>query len=164
MMFELKINSPKETGDLAKAIAKLIKRNLIICLEGNLGAGKTLFTKNFCTALNVKEQVTSPTFNLMNVYEGDKRVYHFDLYRLESEEDLYEIGFYEYADVSDEEGVVLIEWPDRFMDCMPEDYLYIKIERISDDKSCEMKRNIIVDVIGKKYVNLYKELEKNCQF
>ena len=91
-------------------------------------------------------------------------MYHFDLYRLESEEDLYEIGLYEYADVSDEEGVVLIEWPDRFMDCMPEDYLYIKIERISDDKSCEMKRNIIVDVIGKKYVNLYKELEKNCQF
>ena len=69
---------------------------------------KTLFyTKVLCKALKVKEIVTSPTFNLMNVYEGKKRIYHFDLYRLEQPEDLEEIGFYEYTDVEDE--VVLIE-------------------------------------------------------
>lgn len=112
-MFKIYTNSPKQTGVVAQSLANLIKDDLIICLEGDLGAGKTLFTQNFCKALNVKESVTSPTFNLMNVYEGDKRIYHFDLYRLENEEDLEEIGFYEYSDVDDE--VVLIEWPDRFL-------------------------------------------------
>ena len=119
-MFKIITNSPEQTSLLGEKIANLIKDNLVICLKGDLGAGKTLFTQGFCQALNVKETVTSPTFNLMNVYEGDKRIYHFDLYRLENEDDLYEIGFYEYTDVEDE--IALIEWPDRFIDCMPDDY------------------------------------------
>ncbi len=173
-MLNLKVNSIKETADIAKIIAGLIEKNLIICLEGDLGAGKTLFTKCFCKALNIKEVVTSPTFNLMNVYEGDsfiKRVYHFDLYRLENEDDLYEIGFYEYTDVDDENEVVLIEWPDKFMECMPEDYLYIKIERVENIDSGTVnkdenkaQRNIMVDVHGNRYKDLYKELEKSCRF
>lgn len=75
-MFKIITNSPEQTSFLGEKIANLIKDNLVICLEGDLGAGKTLFTQGFCQALNVKETVTSPTFNLMNVYEGDKRIYH----------------------------------------------------------------------------------------
>lgn len=112
-MFTITTNSPEQTSLLGEKIANLIQDNLIICLEGDLGAGKTLFTQSLCKALKVKEIVTSPTFNLMNIYEGKKRIYHFDLYRLEQPEDLEEIGFYEYTDVEDE--VVLIEWPDRFL-------------------------------------------------
>lgn len=154
-MFRLYINSPEQTGKLAEMIANLIEDNLVICLEGDLGAGKTLFTQSFCSALKVKEAVTSPTFNLMNVYEGNKRIYHFDLYRLEQPEDLEEIGFYEYSDVEDE--IVLIEWPDRFFDYMPEDYLHLKIERGKQ----ECQRIIIVNVVGDKYKKIYEELN-NC--
>lgn len=152
-MFKLYTNSPEQTAKIAEQIARLIKDNLVICLEGDLGAGKTLFTQGFCKALKVKELVTSPTFNLMNVYEGSKRIYHFDLYRLESPEDLEEIGFYEYSDVDDE--VVLIEWPDRFFDYMPEDYLHLKIERGKED--CQ--RVITVSLMGDKYKNIYEELK-----
>lgn len=155
-MFKIYTNSPKQTGLVAQSLANLIKDDLIICLEGDLGAGKTLFTQNFCKALNVKETVTSPTFNLMNVYEGDKRIYHFDLYRLENEEDLEEIGFYEYSDVDDE--VVLIEWPDRFFACMPEDYLHIKIERAENEQS----RILTINIIGNKYNGIYEELKNSA--
>ena len=155
-MFKIYTNSPKQTGLVAQSLANLIKDDLIICLEGDLGAGKTLFTQNFCKALNVKEIVTSPTFNLMNVYEGDKRIYHFDLYRLENEEDLEEIGFYEYSDVDDE--VVLIEWPDRFFACMPEDYLHIKIERTENEQS----RILTINIIGNKYNGIYEELKNSA--
>ena len=155
-MFKIYTNSPKQTGLVAQSLANLIKDDLIICLEGDLGAGKTLFTQNFCKALNVKEIVTSPTFNLMNVYEGDKRIYHFDLYRLENEEDLEEIGFYEYSDVDDE--VVLIEWPDRFFACMPEDYLHIKIERAENEQS----RILTINIIGNKYNGIYEELKNSA--
>ncbi len=155
-MFKIYTNSPKQTGVVAQSLANLIKDDLIICLEGDLGAGKTLFTQNFCKALNVKESVTSPTFNLMNVYEGDKRIYHFDLYRLENEEDLEEIGFYEYSDVDDE--VVLIEWPDRFFACMPEDYLHIKIERTENEQS----RILTINIKGNKYNSIYEELKNSA--
>lgn len=155
-MFKIYTNSPKQTGVVAQSLANLIKDDLIICLEGDLGAGKTLFTQNFCKALNVKESVTSPTFNLMNVYEGDKRIYHFDLYRLENEEDLEEIGFYEYSDVDDE--VVLIEWPDRFFACMPEDYLHIKIERAENEQS----RILTINIKGNKYNSIYEELKNSA--
>ena len=148
-------NSPEQTSLLGEKIANLIQDNLIICLEGDLGAGKTLFTQSLCKALKVKEIVTSPTFNLMNVYEGKKRIYHFDLYRLEQPEDLEEIGFYEYTDVEDE--VVLIEWPDRFFAYMPEDYLHLKIER----GDSEQKRIITINLEGQKYKNIYEEL-KHC--
>ena len=157
-MFKLITNSPEQTRALGEKTAQLIKDNLIICLEGDLGAGKTLFTQGFCAALHVKEPVTSPTFNLMNVYEGDRRIYHFDLYRLENEDDLYEIGFYEYTDVENE--AVLIEWPDRFTDCMPEDYIHFQIERTAADN----QREITITLHGAKYQDLYEELKKICQF
>ncbi len=167
-MFEVQTDSPQQTRDFAEIVAKNIKNNLVICLEGDLGAGKTLFTQGLCAALNVKETVTSPTFNLMNVYEGTKRVYHFDLYRLESEDDLYEIGFYEYSDVEGEDEVVLIEWPDRFMDCMPQDYLYIKIERGDILDESNTKRRISVDIQGNKYAEtyekIYEDVKKSCRF
>ena len=136
-MFTITTNSPEQTSLLGEKIANLIQDNLIICLEGDLGAGKTLFTQSLCKALKVKEIVTSPTFNLMNVYEGKKRIYHFDLYRLEQPEDLEEIGFYEYTDV--------------------EDYLHLKIER----GDSEQKRIITINLEGQKYKNIYEEL-KHC--
>ena len=80
-------------------------------LKGDMGSGKTTFIKAICNALNVTDQVTSPTFSLVNEYEGTEghRVFHFDLYRLKSEEELFDIGFEEYLS---QKAYVFIEWPD----------------------------------------------------
>ena len=99
----------------------------MLCLVGDLGAGKTLFTQGFARGLEVTGEVTSPTFALMNQYNGRLPVTHFDLYRLEREEELDDIGFYEYAE--DGRGVVLIEWADKFPDALPEPHIRLEIAR-----------------------------------
>ena len=156
-MFERKTKSPEETAKLAAAVARRIQAGTVLCLEGDRGAGKTLFVQSLARALGVTDEVTSPTFNLMNIYEGRMPVYHFDLYRLETEEELDEIGFYEYAD--EPEGWVVIEWPDKFPDSLPEDYIQIKIERMGDQA-----RKLVFSLTGERDKKLFEELEKFCQF
>ena len=87
-MFTCMTSSPEETGHLAELVGQKIREGTVLCLEGDLGAGKTLFVQSLARTLGVEGDVTSPTFNLMNVYEGICRIYHFDLYRLETEEEL----------------------------------------------------------------------------
>ena len=128
---EIVTKSPEETDGLAYRIGKIVPEGTVLCLTGNLGAGKTLFTEGLCRGLGVTADVTSPTFNLMNVYEGRLSVRHFDLYRLEDESELEEFGFYEYAEADD--GLVLIEWADKFPEALPEKYIRIHIERGEDE-------------------------------
>lgn len=120
-------HSPEETEALAKRLGETAEAGTVFCLVGDLGAGKTLFTQGFAKGLGVAEKVTSPTFALMNQYRGRLVVTHFDLYRLEREEELDEIGFYEFAE--DERGVVLIEWADKFPDALPKPHIRLEIER-----------------------------------
>ena len=124
-MFTITTNSPEQTSLLGEKIANLIQDNLIICLEGDLGAGKTLFTQSLCKALKVKEIVTSPTFNLMNVYEGKKRIYHFDLYRLQDPEELELLGIRDYFNPH---SIVFVEWPSRGEPLLPQADLMIDIQ------------------------------------
>ena len=91
-MFTRTTRSAAETAQLAQMVGKKIHEGTVVCLDGDLGAGKTLFVQNVVKMLGIEEGVTSPTFNLMNVYEGFCRVYHFDLYRLETAEELYKLG------------------------------------------------------------------------
>lgn len=156
-MFVCTSGSPAETAKLAAAMAGHIQPGTVLCLEGNLGAGKTLFVQSLARALGVKGEVTSPTFNLMNIYEGTMPIYHFDLYRLETEAELDEIGFYEY--VEEPEGLVVIEWPDKFPENLPEDYIHILIERTG--KSAD-GRKITFSEIGTQ--ETFRGLEKTCQF
>ncbi|WP_462331776.1 tRNA (adenosine(37)-N6)-threonylcarbamoyltransferase complex ATPase subunit type 1 TsaE [Schwartzia sp. (in: firmicutes)] len=128
---EIVTKSPEETDGLAYRIGKIVPEGTVLCLTGNLGAGKTLFTEGLCRGLGVTADVTSPTFNLMNVYEGRLSVRHFDLYRLEDESELEEFGFYEYAEADD--GLVLIEWADKFPEALPEKYIRIHIECGEDE-------------------------------
>ena len=97
--------SPEETAHLAGTIGKIIREGTVICLDGELGVGKTLFVRALARTLGVESDVTSPTFNLMNIYEAACPIVHFDLYRLSTEEELEDIGFYEYAEAL--EGIVL---------------------------------------------------------
>ena len=127
LSFTVVTHSPEETKNLAERLGTAVEAGTVLCLVGDLGAGKTLFTQGFARGLDVAGEVTSPTFALMNQYNGRLPVTHFDLYRLEREEELDEIGFYEYAE--DDLGVVLIEWADKFPDALPEPYIRLEIER-----------------------------------
>ena len=158
-MFQYISNSPEATAELSTKLAAVIKPDTIICLEGDLGAGKTLFVQNLAKALGIEENVTSPTFNLMNTYEGKMVMYHFDLYRLEQEYELEDIGFYDY--ISDGDGLVVIEWADKFCDCLPDDYILLDIQRAED---VENQRILSFSLRGEALEDVYKEMEKLCQF
>jgi len=122
--------SPKDTKKLAVMFGQEAKRGDIFCLSGALGAGKTVFAKGFAEGLRYKGEVTSPTFTLMNVYEGGRfPIYHFDLYRLEGAEDMESIGYedYFYPGGTAAGGVCLVEWPERAGDVLPEDAIWIEI-------------------------------------
>ena len=157
-MFQLKTSSPEETYAFGQKLADKIRQGMAFCLEGDLGAGKTLLVQGLANALHVTDEVTSPTFALMNVYEGDYTIYHFDLYRLEVEQELEDIGFYEYSETED--AVIIIEWSDRFPDALPNDYIGLKIDR----GTIENERIITISQQGKKNQKYYEELKEFCQF
>lgn len=101
--------SDTETRNFGEKFGKKLKKGDVVCLTGDLGAGKTTFTKGIAKALNVSYEPTSPTFTLVNMYDGDIELYHFDLYRLESTEDLYVMDFDDYLFSG---GICVIEWPE----------------------------------------------------
>lgn len=111
--------------ELARTLAKKLYPGLVIALNGDLGAGKTTFTQDLTKAAGVTETVNSPTFVLMNIYNGPLRFYHFDLYRLTTADDLENIGGEELIPSTD--GVTIIEWAEKIPEILPEKYLQIDI-------------------------------------
>ena len=146
-------HSPEETAHLASTIGKIIHEGTVICLDGELGVGKTLFVRALARTLGVESDVTSPTFNLMNIYEAACPIVHFDLYRIESEEELEDIGFYEYVDAT--EGIVLIEWAEKFPEALPEDRLEVHIDALDGEE-----RQFIFAAEGEKSTALLEELNE----
>lgn len=158
-MFKFKSDAPARTAELARRLAGVLRPGTVICLDGDLGAGKTLFVQNLAASLGVQGEVTSPTFNLMNLYEdGRLPLVHFDLYRLEQEYELDEIGFYDYVENPD--GLVLIEWAEKFPECLPEDHIALQIQRTD----VENERVLVFILAGSALQDVYKEMEKLCQF
>lgn len=153
-MFTHITQSPYGTVKLAAKVAQRIREGTIVCLEGSLGAGKTLFVQSMARTLGVQGEVTSPTFNLMNIYEGFCPIVHFDLYRLQNEDELEEIGFYEYTDFP--EGIVFIEWGEKFPDALPDDYVRIEFERFKETRNM---RRITFSCVGEEHIDFIKELE-----
>ncbi len=149
----VKSSCEDNTYEFGQKIGELVEPGQLILLSGDLGAGKTLLTQGICDGLGVEEDVTSPTYNLINEYEGDLAVYHMDLYRLEQEEDLYDLGFEDYLENG---GIVIIEWPDLVYDLIPAEFIYIKIEVISQEE-----RIIVVEAEGEKSMKLVERLELN---
>lgn len=127
-----------ETKEFAKEFAKTLKPGDIVTLDGDLGAGKTVFTKGICEYFNVKDYVVSPTYTIVNEYRGDIPIYHFDIYRLEEEEELYNIGFYEYLN---SDALVIVEWAEK----IPEAFYGYKIKKVQIIKGEDEKRTIIVE-------------------
>lgn len=120
-----------DTKRLAQALAE--KRPPIILLEGDLGAGKTTFTRFFAESLGITEPVTSPTFSIVKEYHDPVSFVHMDLYRIDDEEELINIGFEEYLDAD----YVLIEWPEVARDLLPEDVLRLTIRFEGDERVFE---------------------------
>lgn len=122
--------SPEETIALAvKAGARLLKGD-VIAYKGGLGAGKTTFTRGLAIGAGLDDDVSSPTFALVNEYHGKLDIYHFDMYRIESADDLETTGFFDYPM---EDSVFVIEWSENIQKVLPEGTIYIDIKRIDDD-------------------------------
>ena len=120
-------NSPEDTFELGKKLGREAKPGEVYTLIGDLGTGKTLFSKGFAEGLSIDEPVTSPTFTIVQVYENGRiPLYHFDVYRIADPDELFEIGFYEMADG---DGVCLIEWADLIREDLPKGYKEIEIQK-----------------------------------
>ncbi|MFA7255428.1 MAG: tRNA (adenosine(37)-N6)-threonylcarbamoyltransferase complex ATPase subunit type 1 TsaE [Candidatus Omnitrophota bacterium] len=121
-------NSPQETIEFAKRFARTLKPGSMLCLEGQLGSGKTTFIKGLAEGLGLKhpEQVKSPTFVLMHVYKAKVPLYHFDCYRLDSTEELENIGFEDF--VNDPAAIACVEWAEKAKHLIPSHARHIRFE------------------------------------
>ena len=123
-------NSPEETEALGAALGKRLPAGTVIAYRGDLGAGKTAFTRGLARGLGCTEQVTSPTYTIVNEYLGGRLpLFHFDMYRLTSSDDLWDIGWEDYLDRS---GICAVEWSENVADAM-EHPLNIPIEKLGED-------------------------------
>ena len=124
--------SAAETRALGEKLAGRLQPGDVLLLEGDLGAGKSELTRGIAAGLGVTETVTSPSFTILNVYESGRcPLYHFDWYRLESAEELFELGMDEYLGG---DGIALVEWPGRCPEAVPADCLRIRIEAAGDNE------------------------------
>ncbi|MBW1972459.1 MAG: tRNA (adenosine(37)-N6)-threonylcarbamoyltransferase complex ATPase subunit type 1 TsaE [Deltaproteobacteria bacterium] len=156
--------SPNDTIILGKIIAKNLKRGDLVALLGELGAGKTCLVKGIALGLGVPEDhlVVSPTFTIINEYNGKIPLFHFDLYRLDTISDMESIGYedYFYGD-----GITCIEWADRIKEVLPDKYLKIEMEWKEENEriikvSGENKYNNIANRIKEEYIKRFKKSEK----
>ncbi len=140
MKREFVSHSPGETEEFAERLAEKLKPGDVILYKGDLGAGKTTFTKGIAKALGISETVTSPTFALLNEYYGSIPLFHFDLYRIKTVDDLYAIGFFDYLDRG---GIIAAEWSENIPELENElfNVIKIKIEKLSENE-----RRIIYDL------------------
>lgn len=133
-IFQVTTQNEDETMLVGERLAGLIKDPMIMTLTGDLGAGKTHFVKGFAKGLGCDKLVTSPTFTLLNVYDGGKLpIYHFDMYRLSSREEAEELGFNEYFDLKSLDGACLVEWPEQVAGLIEGEHYQIKIEKLVGD-------------------------------
>jgi tRNA threonylcarbamoyladenosine biosynthesis protein TsaE len=128
---EFKVSSIAELDSVCIELQQLANTEKIILFSGKMGAGKTTLIKTFCNHLNVEDEVSSPTFSLVNEYESKfGPVYHFDLYRIKSEEELYDIGYEDYFYSG---YLCLVEWPEMASDVIPENHISVNI-RVENDQ------------------------------
>ena len=123
-------HSPAETEAVGEALAKTLRPGTVLAFRGDLGAGKTAFTRGLGRGLGCTERVTSPTFTIVNEYEGGRLpLFHFDMYRLRSSEDLFDIGWEDYLERG---GVCAVEWSENVADAL-DGAIWITIEKTGDD-------------------------------
>ena len=123
-------NSPEETEKIGAAMGRIIPAGTVLAYRGDLGAGKTAFTRGLARGLGFTEAVTSPTYTIVNEYLGGRLpLFHFDMYRLSSADDLFDIGWDDYLARG---GVCAVEWSERVSDALPEDTIFVDIARTDE--------------------------------
>jgi len=130
-MQEVITNSPDETKALAADLVKKLKPGSVLALHGDLGSGKTCFVQGLAEALGVKEIVNSPTFAIINEYQGRIRLYHIDLYRISSAAEAEALGL---EDILEGDGITAIEWPEIFSPLLPKNAIHIYFEFVNADR------------------------------
>lgn len=123
--------SVEETEKIAFELSEKLNGTEVIAMYGDLGAGKTAFTRGLVKGFKFDDTVSSPTFSLVNEYRGDFPIYHFDMYRIDSWEDLYSIGFFDYMG----NGLIVIEWSENIEGALPDDVVKVTITKgVSEDE------------------------------
>ncbi len=139
-MMNFKTNNSSETEKIGEMLGKTVKDGSVVAMFGDLGAGKTAFTRGFARGMNIHSDVSSPTFALVNEYRCEKRtLYHFDMYRISGWDDLYSTGYFDYLDAG---GCLIIEWSENIEAILPEDCIRVTITKTDDFN----ERNI--EIIG----------------
>lgn len=155
-MFSIITSRPEQTWRIGQLLGSLLGSGDLVCLYGDLGSGKTNFSYGIAQGLEVQEQyITSPTFTLVNEYQGRVPFYHIDLYRLTGPEDLENIGFDEYMD---SDGVTVIEWAEKAEDALPEQCLSVYLSYVD-----EQSREVGFLAEGERYEKILEELRKELK-
>ncbi len=141
--YKVTVHSEKETIELAQNIESEKFPNMVICLNGDLGSGKTVFAKGFAHAMAIND-VTSPTFNIIKEYNGELPLYHMDVYRVEN--NVENLGLNEYFDKG---GVSIIEWADMIENYLPKERLEIEFKIVDENT-----RILLITAYGEKYINI----------
>lgn len=157
-MLKVQTHSAEETRSLGQKLGKLLRPGDFVALTGDLGAGKTQFTQGIAAGLGVEEAAVSPTYTLINEYEGRCPVYHFDVYRLDRIDEMEDLGYEEYFYG---QGVTIVEWADRIRPLLPKDYLWVEIYKLEGQ---EQEREFKFAARGRRSENILKELAKECTF
>lgn len=142
-------NSENETKEFAKTLASKLQKGDIVVLTGDLGSGKTKFTEGFLSYFGLENEISSPTFTIVNEYHSPQiAICHFDVYRLNDIDEFYAIGGEEYFD----KGICIIEWGEIIENALPTDYIKISFSR---NQAEENKRILSIETFGNKYDNLF---------
>lgn len=155
-MFSVITTSPEQTWKIGELLGSRLGAGDIVCLYGDLGSGKTNFSYGIAQGLDVQEQyITSPTFTLVNEYQGRVPLYHLDLYRLNDPGELENIGFEEYID---SDGVAVIEWAEKAEDYLPEEHLSVYLASVD-----EHSRELGFLAEGERYQKILDELQQHLK-
>ncbi|MTI53457.1 tRNA (adenosine(37)-N6)-threonylcarbamoyltransferase complex ATPase subunit type 1 TsaE [Geosporobacter ferrireducens] len=154
-MIKLTSHDPKETDQIGYKLGTLLQKGDVVCLTGDLGAGKTTMTQAIARGLGVKEDVTSPTFALIHEYNGRMPVYHFDVYRIRNIEELEDLGYEEYFYG---QGVCIIEWASQIREVIPKEHLWIHIQQ---GVECD-SREIRIEGTSARFDSIMEELSNLC--
>jgi tRNA threonylcarbamoyladenosine biosynthesis protein TsaE len=148
-------SSPAATAILGEKTGRILREGSVVALIGELGSGKTLLTRGICEGLGVPlRRVNSPTFVLVNEYQGRMPVFHMDMYQLKTESDAVELDIIDYM-ARARSGVVIVEWAEKILSMLPDDLLRVDLQILSENK-----RKIEFSSSGEAYAGLFKELSK----
>lgn len=151
----IKSNSTTDTLKIGKLLSNLLTKGDIVVLTGELGSGKTKFVEGFLENYGLENEISSPTFNIVNVYlSSENNIYHFDVYRLEDSDEFYAIGGEEYF----EKGICLIEWGELISDVLPKDYIHVIIHKDVIDENSRVFEFEIDD--NSKYIDILNKLKE----